>query len=98
MCRAEQTKSDGQWRVDEINNEFEVERTIIFGCDEPTAKLIAAAPEMRLVIRAAQDVVDDDCDSVIHPVCWARLKNSLSAVPTEQKVWPRPPAPIVTSR
>ncbi len=44
--------------------------------DEEMAKL-------RLVAIHAQYVVDDDCDSIIHPWCWQALKDALVALKQE---------------
>lgn len=33
-----------------------------------------------VVVDAARQCVTDDCDAVIHPVCWADLRQALAAM------------------
>ena len=34
------------------------------------------------VVRAATQVMDDECDSVIHPMCWANLREAIHRLRT----------------
>ena len=44
----------------------------------------AEIERLREIEYAAKAVIEDDCDGVIHPLCWERLRNSLNpTTPTE---------------
>ena len=38
--------------------------------------------KLRWIEAAARAVIEDDCDAVIHPMCWARLRNALAGQPS----------------